>query len=177
MRRSERAFTLLEVMAAVAVVAIVFTTLARVASQGLQSQGTSRRRFEASLLADRALADIEADLQEGIVPELGQSDSEEGIFDVSLEVLPFDLAAAIPADPGETRDAGGPSSSKAEANAEATPIRVIEVRVRWEEGFDEFEVVRTTFGLDRSAISLPEGGGALPSPLTLPPTGAPGTLR
>ena len=52
MRRSDPGFTLLEVMAAVAVVAIVFTTLARVANQGMQSQGISKRRLEASLLAD-----------------------------------------------------------------------------------------------------------------------------
>lgn len=172
MRRSERAFTLLEVMAAVAVVAIVFTTLARVASQGLHSQGTSRRRFEASLLADRALADIEAGMQDGVMPELGQSESEEGIFEVAVEVLPFDLAAAIPAELDSTTGSDAPSPPKAEPDAESTPIRMIEVTVRWEEGFDEFEVVRTTFGLDRSALDLPEGVGAP----TLPLTGGEGVL-
>jgi prepilin-type N-terminal cleavage/methylation domain-containing protein len=160
MRRSERAFTLLEVMAAVAVVAIVFTTLARVANQGLQSQGTSKRRFEASLIADRALADIESDLQIGIVPEFGEVESEEGFFDVLVEVTPFDMASLPSASPGEGGSTGAAAlPAPTAANAEASPIRTIEITVTWQEGFEEQRVIRTTFGLDREAIPLPEGGG------------------
>ena len=163
MRHSDSAFTLLEVMAAVAVVAIVFTTLARVANQGLQSQGTSRRRFEASLVADRALADVEAGLKVGIIPELGKEESEEGIFGVFVEVIPFDLASVVPEDADAPGDAAAPTPA---ARAEESAVRAIEITVIWEEGFEEHSVVRTTFGLDHSASLLPSenGGGAAPLP-------------
>ena len=84
MRRSEAGFTLLEVMAAVAIIAIVFTTLARVASEGLRSEGSSKRRLEASLLADAALAEIERQVEEGVDLELGVEEREEDLFTVIL---------------------------------------------------------------------------------------------
>jgi len=153
--------TLLEVMAAVAIVAIVFTTLARVASQGLQSEGTSRRRFEASLLADSTLADIEDGIALGTTPELGttENDSEDGVYTVYVDVTAFDLAAAVPL-PAETEAAAAgltptPDFSLAGAvasGAAESPIRQIEITVAWNEGTQEQSVFRTTYGLDQAAI-------------------------
>ncbi|MFB3118027.1 MAG: prepilin-type N-terminal cleavage/methylation domain-containing protein, partial [Myxococcota bacterium] len=52
MRISNGGFTLIEVLGAVAILAILYTTLATVAIRGLRSEGESRRMLEASLLAD-----------------------------------------------------------------------------------------------------------------------------
>jgi hypothetical protein len=140
-------------MAAVAVVAIVFTTLARVANQGLQSQGTSKRRFEASLLADAVLSQIEVDLAAGTAPAIGLSESEEGIFDVIVDVTPFDLASAVPAFAGSPEEAPGLSMSVLGADADAeSPVRTIEIIVAWTEGRNEIQVYRTTYGIDFAAL-------------------------
>jgi prepilin-type N-terminal cleavage/methylation domain-containing protein len=172
MRRSERGFTLIEVMAAVAVVAIVFTTLARVASQGLQSEGTSKRRFEASLLADAALAEIEAQLAEGIAPEIGRSEIEEGLFDVVVDVSAFDLSSVIPAGAVTSEEApgGGPAAPSLLGGPDETPVRAIAVAVSWTEGVNELRVTRATYGIDLAALQAlasaaeasPPGSGPVP---------------
>jgi len=156
---------MIEVMAAVAVVAIVFTTLARVASQGLQSEGTSRRRFEASLLADATLAEIEMELALGIAPEMGSSESEEGLFNVVVDVTAFDLSSFVPAAilaSGDTADIGLPAASLL-GGPEETPVRAIDVVVSWTYGLNELRVTRTTYGIDLAALqSLASAGGATP---------------
>jgi prepilin-type N-terminal cleavage/methylation domain-containing protein len=69
MRRElrERGFTLFEVMAAVLVLGMLYAVLANAAMQGLQSEGETRRRLQASLIADRALAEIETQLALGVI--------------------------------------------------------------------------------------------------------------
>jgi len=176
MRRSDPGFSLLEVMAAVAVVAIVFTTLASVANQGLFSEGVSRRRFEASLLADEVLAEIEENAAAGIAPELGESESEEGIYRVVVAVSAFDLAAAV----APPADAQGITPAKATEAGEAVlpenAVRAVEVAVLWSEGVEEYRVRRTTYALDAAALEPPAGlapgglgtGAGQTGPLQLP---------
>jgi len=158
MRRSEAGFTLLEVMAAVAIIAIVFTTLARVASEGLRSEGSSKRRLEASLLADAALAEIERQVEEGVDLELGVEEREEDLFTVIVEITAFDLDAAIPLPPGESESPLSPQFGL--GSLEESPIRRIDVRVLWNEGFAEYRVTRTTFGIDPLAVQTALGGAA-----------------
>jgi prepilin-type N-terminal cleavage/methylation domain-containing protein len=175
MRRSDTGFTLLEVMAAVAVVAIVFTTLSRVASQGLQSEGISSRRLEASLLADEVLSDIEAQVAAGATPAIGSEESEEGVFAVLIDVTAFDLASAIPVD--TEAEGGEPGFTLSSAGAGATPespVREIEITVRWTEGVNEFQVFRTTYGFDLASVQHLLGGGGEPFE---PLAGAGGQIR
>jgi len=152
MRRIDAAFTLLEVMAAVAVVAIVFTQLARVANEGLRSEGISRRRLEASLIADRYLAEIESSLAAGLAPEIGESEAEEGLFLIVTSVESFDLLGAIPAAEPEATVPAAPELPAGLLTAEASPIRSIRIDVRWEEGVDELQVSRQTYGIDPAAL-------------------------
>ena len=51
-------FTLIEVLAAVALLGILYAVLARVAIEGLRAEGDSERRLEASLLADERVNDL-----------------------------------------------------------------------------------------------------------------------
>jgi prepilin-type N-terminal cleavage/methylation domain-containing protein len=162
--RSRRlGFTLLEVMAAVAVLGIVYVVLARGAMQGLQIEGDAGRRLRASLLADRILNDLELELAAGSAPRVGESETSEEEFAVVVEVSPFDVASILPAtEEGEASAA--PTSSKellAPSRRGGVPTLLsITVRVAWIEGVSEREVTRTSFAFDAEAAApLLEGIG------------------
>ncbi|HXV36929.1 MAG TPA: prepilin-type N-terminal cleavage/methylation domain-containing protein [Myxococcota bacterium] len=105
MRASDRGFTLLEVLAAVSILAILYTTLSTVAMRGLRSEGESQRMLEASLIADWQLSEFEADLEAGLIPEIGvtQNDDEEGFTVV------WDVSAYQPAAPPASAAGGLPA--------------------------------------------------------------------
>lgn len=155
MRRAERAFTLLEALAAVAILGVLYTMLIGVAMQGLRAEGTSKRRLEASLIADRELAELELQLDVGVVPPIGEEEVEAGDFRVRVAVRPFDLLLPELATPS-----GQPSPLLADLTSDrSSPLRVIEVRVAWLEADVEYEIVRSTFGFDANALDpslLPE---------------------
>jgi len=158
-RRAARAhagFTLLEVLVAVAVFGLLFTVLTGIAMQGLRAEGESGRELRASLLADRALAELETNLDLGVAPPLGREEQEEEEFLVEVEVAAFDLdlpeakprgtRARGEGSPSGTLLGGGPGSA-------ASPLRRIDVRVHWSEGVFEREVRRTSFALDAEAAA------------------------
>jgi type II secretory pathway pseudopilin PulG len=166
MPRAERGLTLLEVLGAVALLGILYTVLAGSAIEGLRSEGESRRRFEASLLADERMAAIELALVTDSVPEPGSTSEEKDGFTMLTEVAPFEPPP--PREPSEARS-GKPRSlaaRRAEAAREEAPslfekpasptepsaLLSIEVVVRWEEGNEEREVRRTTYAFDAAAI-------------------------
>jgi Tfp pilus assembly protein PilV len=166
MPRAERGLTLLEVLGAVALLGILYTVLAGSAIEGLRSEGESRRRFEAALLADERMAAIELALASDAAPEQGSSSEEQDGFTVRTEVTAFEPPPA--AKDAEARS-GKPRSlaaRRAEASRVEAPslfekpasptepaaLRSIEVVVLWEEGNEEREVRRTTYALDATAI-------------------------
>jgi prepilin-type N-terminal cleavage/methylation domain-containing protein len=165
-KRPSRGFTLLEVLAAVAVLALVYTALAQAAMQGLAHEGDASRRLRASLLADQALAEIEAQLAAQAPLTVGLIEAEEEEFAVHVEVRPFELGAlalrageAAAALLGQGRDlegarSGGPSFQLLSAQPGApAPLLEVEVRVGWVEGGFEQEVTRTTFAADPVAVA------------------------
>jgi hypothetical protein len=162
----------LEVLAAVALLAIAYSQLGASGIQGLQHEGEARRRLQASLLADTVMADIESGIEAGAAPQLGEEESEQHGFHVSVSVEPF--ALEVPEDDagedgnrlGRARsrlggDAGAPEplpgpsllGAKASGPGVASPLRRIVVLVTWEEGFGERSAVRTTYALDGEAAS------------------------
>lgn len=151
--RSRVGFTLLEVLVAVGVLALLYTVLAGAAMQGLRAEGESARELRASLLADRVLAELEPNLEVGIVPPVGREEREEEDYVVEVEVSALELAlpARGPIEKGE-RDARTPSLLGGSRGA-AGPLRRVEVRVAWSEGLFEREVRRTSFGLDAEAAA------------------------
>ena len=159
-----RGFTLLEVLAAVSVLAIVYTVLAGSAMQGLANEGESYRRLQASLIADRQLAGIEASLAQG-VPELGVTEGEEGDFAVAVETRAFDLAG-LAAAAQATEGVRGAQPAGGEAVGGGVPFQLltqprdgtppplveIQIAVRWLEGNVEQMVTRTTFAYDQRVV-------------------------
>lgn len=141
MRRCEgrRGFSLLEVLAAVAILGILYATLARVGIQGVRSEGESKRRLEASLLADLQLSDIETGMDGQTPPEVGVTELEQDEFAITVEIEPYDLDGALAGD------------SVPETPAES-PFRRVHVVVSWEEGFRELQVERTTYGFDPNGL-------------------------
>jgi prepilin-type N-terminal cleavage/methylation domain-containing protein len=168
--RPRRGFTLLEVLGAVLVLAMLYSVLAEVAIQGLRAEGESRRRLEASLFADELLTDIEASIEAGDLPPLGVSGEEEDPYIIELEVLPIDTRALFP--PGLLGE-DETLASLLGSETEESPLREIVLRISWSEGDRELSVTRTTLGMstpqfaalpgiDASDVGdLPAGGAAV----------------
>jgi prepilin-type N-terminal cleavage/methylation domain-containing protein len=157
MRRAERALTLLEVMAAVALLGIVYTFLAKAATQGVRSEADSRRRMEASLLADATLAEIETRLALGEALQLERTEDENEGFRVSVEVTPFELAAELAGKLTGTAPEVPIAFSAAGAKAPSLVQRV-EVRVVWHDGIFERSAQRVTFAFDTQAAQTLASG-------------------
>lgn len=155
-RRAERALTLLEVMAAVALLGIVYAYLARAASQGILTSGESRWRLEASLLADQELADLEREMRAGAPLELGRQDPrEEGDFTVARRIEVWSLPAELmpPRDPDST----GPSLLGRGPNDALGTLRRVRVRVAWFDGVRDQHIERVTFVYDTLAAANAAG--------------------
>jgi prepilin-type N-terminal cleavage/methylation domain-containing protein len=166
-------FTLLEVLAAFLIFAVLFTVLAGTASEAFRSEGANRRRLEASLLADEKLAELEQTAQ-----EIGEESQEEDIFLITTSVSPL-TADRLGLDLDPDRGPGERSSrddddelpetsilSPDDAQDEA-PLRRIDLLVEWEEGTRTLAVRRSTIALDTSGLSFPGAGegGAGENPL------------
>jgi prepilin-type N-terminal cleavage/methylation domain-containing protein len=161
---SERGFTLLEVLVAVALLGLVVTVLAGSAIQGMSYEGDAARRVRASLLADRALWQVETALKLGAPPQPSHEESVEGEeFQLSVDVQPLDLAqaglGALLAPPAETPGAAPQPAAAAGAPAAAVPLFQVFVRVRWLEGVRELEVTRSSFAYDGTAAAAALGAG------------------
>jgi prepilin-type N-terminal cleavage/methylation domain-containing protein len=175
MRNSDGGFTLIEVLGAVAILAILYTTLSTVAIRGLRSEGESRRMLEASLLADWELSEFELELQTGAAPEIGiiESEEEDGLT-VTWEVTPLQTKIFKTAlEKEHERKSANPAAQMApvptgQAGAtddEAPPFLRVELRVSWFEAGNEHSVTRTIFAVDEDAAAklaaesvLNEGG-------------------
>ena len=166
MRRAERALTLLEVMAAVALLGILYTVLAKAATQGVRSEADSRRRMEASLLADATLAEIETLLAVGEALQLERTEIEEEEFHVSIEVTPFELPTELAGELSGTPP-GAPSAFGAGETDAPSLVQRVEVRVVWDDGIFERSAKRVTFAFDTEAAqaltgALEVGGDEMP---------------
>jgi prepilin-type N-terminal cleavage/methylation domain-containing protein len=163
MRRAERALTLLEVMAAVALLGILYTFLAKAATQGVRSEAESRRRMEASLLADATLAEIETLLAAGETLKFEQTEEEyeDEEFWVSVEVTPFQLPPELAGELAETVR-GVPSVFGAGDADAPSLLQRVAVRVVWDDGIFERSVERVTFALDGAAVLDLEGRFGMP---------------
>jgi len=163
MRSSDGGFTLIEVLGAVAILAILYTTLSTVAIRGLRSEGESRRMLEASLLADWELSEFELELQTGAAPEIGitRSEEEDG-FTVTWEVAPLQTKIFKTASEKEqeldaatlvAQTAPVPIGQAGAPDAGAPAFLQVELRVSWLEAGNERSVTRTIFAVDEDAAA------------------------
>jgi hypothetical protein len=166
MRNSSGGFTLFEVLGAVAILAILYTTLSTVAIRALRSEGESQRMLKASLLADWEISAFELELDTGAAPEIGITESEdedEDGFKVTWEVTPlqtkiYQTALEKEQESNET-DPSGPTAAPDDA---APQFLRVELRVSWFEAGNERSVSRTLFAVDEDAAAnfataIPQG--------------------
>jgi prepilin-type N-terminal cleavage/methylation domain-containing protein len=143
------AFTLLEVLAAVAIMGIWYTVIATGALYGLRSEGENLRRIRASLVADEYLAEIESTMAlAGPLPlrEEEIEDEDEGLS-IRITVSEFVPEGEEPVDGLEGLISG-------EQKGMLEFLRAIRVEVAWQEGLEEHTVERETFAFDREAWRL-----------------------
>jgi hypothetical protein len=143
-------------MAAVALLGILYSVLARVAIEGLRAEGESQRRIEASLLADERLAGSVTGLEGGLViPPLGHSETTEGDFTVGLDVALFEP----PGEWGVSESTDNPpllfASSPGVPGAQA--LRTVRLSVSWLEGAETRQVSRITYLIDFERLAALAG--------------------
>jgi prepilin-type N-terminal cleavage/methylation domain-containing protein len=169
MRNSDSGFTLFEVLGAVAILAILYTTLSTVAITWLRSEGESRRMLEASLVADLELSEFELELDTGVAPEIGitKTEEENGLT-LTWEVTPFETKlfktalerelernAATP----DAQPVPVPAAQTGSTGAVAPPFLQVDLRVSWLEAGTERSVTRTVFAVDEDAAAKFAAGG------------------
>ena len=151
-RKDSCGFTLLEVLAAVAILAIWYMVMASIATQGLRAEGESQRRLRASLLADSILVDLESNQVLGIAPPVQTEEEEHGDFTVRTEVEPYSLEFAGPSDGANPEGRSEPALQKLVQTSGESLIRKIRVEVVWWEGSSERRVSRESFALDLTPV-------------------------
>jgi hypothetical protein len=155
MRDAEHGFTLFEVLGAVALLALVYGTLSAVAIQGLRSEGESRRILEASLLADWELSQVEIQIEQGLLPEVGVTESEEEPFTLTWEVAgfrpPLGDGNADPNGLSSWPQSGDGASLFDDSDSPEASFLQVQLRVSWLEGEHERSVSRVTYAVDEGA--------------------------
>ena len=150
--RSLEAFSLLEVLAAVAILAIWYVVIAAMATDGLRKQGISNRLLEASEIAGRLITEIEATAVQGIAPELRDEETQEGDFFIRVLVVPFGFGMSEP-----IRNEGVGSSKSAPGMQQLLTTAMpgmsghlvsINVSVSWQEAADLRTINRTSYAFD-----------------------------
>lgn len=170
--RAVEAFTLLEVLAAVAILAIWFIVIAGAATQGLRAEGISQRRLEAGMIADRYVAQLEASTVDGEAPELVNDVAQEGDFQIAVIVTPF--AEAAPGNAAPPPADGVVAADLQSLLAQEMPERVadlrrFDVRVTWTEVGLEQSVERTGFAFDLTTAQEAFDEAGIPGAPTTPP--------
>ncbi len=162
-KRSERAFTLIEVLGAIALLGIVYPIIITWAGQGIRSEGNSRRRLEASLIADKRLADIEIAFINGTAPQLGLTETTEDGYRLVTLIEEYEFPLAITTDPFAD-EAGSPRAAEATETPNLLRRIVVRVLLRQENGQadgpeDEPALAeRVSFAWDTDAVSFLTGG-------------------
>jgi len=147
LRQRDRGFTLLEVLAAVAILGIWFSVLASVAIQGQRAEGENERRIRASLLADEVLMELEIGIEELVFPDETDEEFESDEFLVHIETQ---LLAEMGL--GEA-DAALQAILEGDLSEIALDIHAILITVSWSEGHGERTVERLSYYFDSTRLS------------------------
>jgi hypothetical protein len=158
-QRNEAGLTLLEVLAAVMIFAMVMTVLIGTSTSAVHHVGVSSRRLEADLFADNLLSDLEIQIKQGKTPEIEDGEFTSEQFSIRMtrtEIFPDDpggaAAAAIPL-AGIAANAGGDILSLLSAALPevAGHLMQYDIEVSWLEQNGHQTVTRTTFAFDWQA--------------------------
>ena len=172
--RRHNGFTLIEVMCAAVILALAVATITGIVKNAQLGEGHARRQAEASMLADRLLAELEETAAQGAALQPGTRDVSDGIFSAKIEVAAFDPTALeeLGGDGGSTakKDSGSQARQSdvaaaggwlATPEAEANPpVYQVTLHVAWDEGASATQVTRTSFFLNPVALKALEAEDA-----------------
>ncbi len=156
-RSRRRGFTLLEVLAAVALLGILYSLLARVAIEGLRAEGDSKRRLEAALIAEERLGDLIG----APAPPVGHHQETQGDFTLDYDVTAF---TRPPEWNSEERDAPAPILLATTPGSGVQALRSIQITVSWLEGVSERHISRFTYLLDFQVVAALAGAAQTATP-------------
>ena len=151
-KHGEVGLTLLEVLAAAMIFAMVMTVLIGTSSTAVHNIGMSARRLEANLVADSLLADLEIQIKEGLAPEIEEDEFEHEHF--SVRMLKTDLVSDEDTNPaGTLADPGDAQIRIASMLGPGLPevakhLKQYDIEVGWIEQDGPQSVNRTTFAFD-----------------------------
>jgi hypothetical protein len=154
-RSSELGLTLLEVLAAAMIFAMVMTVLIGTSSTAVRNVGVSARRLEASLLADDIIADLEIQMKQGVAPEVDENESVTGPY--SVRIFRTELSQDPEATDFEGTGLGIATMLSADLPEVAKHLKQYDIEVSWFEQNGPQRVTRTTFAFDWQAAALEFG--------------------
>ncbi len=140
-------FTLLEVLAAVAILGIWFSVLASIAIQGQRSEGENERRARASLIADRALLELELGFAQNDFPGESVDQFEEDEFLIEVESMPLANLDLVDMDEAFVALLQGDLAGL------TVDFQAVRVNVKWTEGHEEKSVTRLTYAWDSTRLA------------------------
>ena len=144
--RRELGLSLLEVLAAALIFAMVMTVLIGTSSTAVHNIGVSARRLEANLVADEILADLEIQMKEGIAPEIEENDSTREQY--AIRVFRTDLSG----EPDAANPGGAAANIASMIGADlpevAQHLKQYDIEVSWIEQNGPQRVTRTSFAFD-----------------------------
>ena len=157
-RHAEIGLTLLEVLAAAMIFAMVMTVLIGTSSTAVHNIGVSARRLEADLVADEVLADLEIQMHQGIAPEIAENEIIRDQFSIRV------FQTALGQTPSSVQDAGPGSAANditallgTELPEVAKHLKQYDIEVGWIEQNGPQKVTRTTFAFDWQAAAAEFG--------------------
>ncbi len=122
-RRDRRAgLTLLEVLAATMIFALVITTLIGTSSALVHRSGLAARRLEAALVADAVVADLEIQMRKGIAPVIEKSEWTTEDEEYVIRALNRTLGDALAAPTTTAEEAAAIEAGNAPAPDAAGPL-------------------------------------------------------
>ncbi len=172
-RRHARGLTLLEVLAATMIFALVMTVLVGTSTTAVHRSGVAARRLEANLLADAIVADLEIGMRKQIAPVVERTEwtTEDENYVVRVQNRSIQEALAAPAQtvadeaaaaspapagPGATQIGGAGIGTllAGELPEVAKHLRQYDIEVVWIGPDGPESLTRTTFAFDWQAAKI-----------------------
>ena len=148
----DRGLTLLEVLAATMIFAMVMTVLIGTSSTAVHNVGVSARRLEADLVADEILANLEIQMKLGTAPEVDENEFTRDQY--AIRVFRTDLLQDPGAADSGASESGIVSMLGVELPEVAKHLKQYDIEVSWLEQNGPQRVTRTSFAFDWQAAAI-----------------------
>ncbi len=142
-------FTLLEVMGAVMILAVFVISLSGSNIAGIRLETSAQRRTEAAELANTTITELELEISQlSASLETELITEEAGLFTIESEITEY--VVELP-----TLDTDELEDEEVDDGIERpNPIRLIQVRVFWEDHGRDLMVQRTTFAINQGSMGM-----------------------